>query len=260
MLSMAVDWDVYLAEYHAANPGITDRLLNRAHDAKGPTPYQRLMDSIPADSSNVLDVACGSAPVVQHLPRGTCYVGVDISANELRAARVHDSDIPVLRADAHMLPFDANSFDTVVCSMALMLMRPLGPALTEVARVLADDGTLAAMFPTIGAPARNQMLAYSALLAGLRTTPKLPHRLTRDVLRTACRGARLTLINYETRRYTLPLESATDATDIVNGLYLPGTDPQRIARANRLLAKVAGSGRSLPLHITHTVAIKETTR
>lgn len=259
MLDKTFDWDGYLAEYHAANPGITERLLNRAHDEQGQNPYQRLVHTLPKSPLNALDVACGSAPVAHYLPATTAYVGVDVAPNELRAARAHGTQTRVLLADSRALPFPSAEFDSVFCSMALMLMRPVGPAITEIGRVLATGGVLAAMFPATGLPTRHQVLATGALLAGLRTTPKFPQTLTRAIIRTACRRAGLTVGNYETRRYTLPLESAADATDIVNGLYLPGTDLGRIAQATQLLGQIAHTGRSLPLHITHFSAVKVAT-
>lgn len=260
MSKVGVDWDSYLADYHAANPGITERLLNRAHDGQGRNPYHDLVDSFPKRPLNALDVACGSAPVAHYLSEATAYVGVDVALNELRAARAHSDQTQVLLADSRALPFRGEEFDSVCCSMALMLMRPVRPAIGEIGRVLAPGGVLAAMFPTTGPPTRHQLLATSALLTGLRTTPKLPQTLTRRAIQTACQSADLTLINYETRRYTLPLESAPDATDVINGLYLPGTSPRRIAQATRLLARIARPGRSLPLHITQFAAVKQVTR
>lgn len=257
MSKAEVDWGRYLADYHARNPGITERLLNRAKDRRGRTPYQRLVDSIPADASNVLDIACGSAPVARVIPDHLTYVGIDRSPNELNAARVHAAGARLVAGDALKLPFTRESFDCVVCSMALMLMRPVGAAIVEAHRVLAETGTFVAMYPDVGLPARHQLLAVSTLLASLRATPKYPQRLGKAAIRAHLQNVDLTLISYRTIRYSMPLTSATEASDIVNGLYLPGISHTRIERAGRLLARIATPTRSLPMHITHVVAIRE---
>jgi ubiquinone/menaquinone biosynthesis C-methylase UbiE len=43
---------------------------------------------------------------------------------------------PVLTGDALTLPVGSGSLDVVVCSMAIMLLRPIDPAMAEVTRVL----------------------------------------------------------------------------------------------------------------------------
>jgi ubiquinone/menaquinone biosynthesis C-methylase UbiE len=257
---MPVDWDGYLADYHARHPGITERLLNSSLDRQGRTPYEILAATVAQHASSVLDIACGSAPMASAIASvastAVSYVGIDLSANELLEARAHHPGVPLVLGDALALPFLDDSFDVVLCSMGLMLMRPVADAIAQIGRVTTRGGSFAAMFPTIGAPSRHQLLTTGALLVGLRSTPKMPQSLTKKSLSAQLQDAGFTLTSYRTVRYALPLESAAAATDIVDGLYLPNITEKRISQAKEMLRRVAGPGRSLPVHITYLTATK----
>jgi SAM-dependent methyltransferase len=95
----------------------------------------------------VLDLGCGIGQALFPLAvrRGVFGVGVDISALGLRMGRefyarhLPDARVAFIRAGAESLPFAADSFDLVHCSLALPYTRN-ARAIAEVARVLRPGG------------------------------------------------------------------------------------------------------------------------
>jgi len=96
----------------------------------------------------LLDVACGQGASILHLAEqwGCQAVGVDLSARNIEAAQA----VAVARGlgslvrfevgDAERLPFEAASFDAVLCECALCLFPDKAAAADEMARVLAPGG------------------------------------------------------------------------------------------------------------------------
>lgn len=95
---------------------------------------------------DVLEVAIGTGANLSHYPAGLRVVGVERSAPMLaraaaRAAR-QGRQVHLVQADARALPFDDDSFDTVVCTFALCGISPLDEALGQMLRVLRPGGRL----------------------------------------------------------------------------------------------------------------------
>jgi len=67
-------------------------------------------------------------------------VGTDLAWGMVREARKRS--VEVVQADAHRLPFPDEAFGVVLCSNGLQVMPGLDATLSELHRVLADDGTL----------------------------------------------------------------------------------------------------------------------
>jgi ubiquinone/menaquinone biosynthesis C-methylase UbiE len=100
-----------------------------------------------APGQAVLDVACGTGVVARQAAdrmggRGK-VVGLDLNQGMLAVARRLRPDIEWRQGDAAELPFDAGSFDVVLCQSALMFFPDRARALREMARVAADGGTVA---------------------------------------------------------------------------------------------------------------------
>jgi ubiquinone/menaquinone biosynthesis C-methylase UbiE len=95
---------------------------------------------------HVCDLACGQGRVARHLAGlGASVVGIDLSGKLLAIARRHEDMEPLgieyRQADAQSLDGVANdTFDGVVCHMALMDIPDLEPTLRSVARILRPDG------------------------------------------------------------------------------------------------------------------------
>ena len=125
-------WDAYLETFHAQRPGITEDVLIHCLDSTGTTPLRvaprrhRPRRSHPRprlrQRSNTAVARSG-------------WVGIDRSQAELCRAQ-SDGRVPLIRADLRQLPIRSPSIDTVICSMALMLVEPLNDALVEIQRAL----------------------------------------------------------------------------------------------------------------------------
>jgi glycosyltransferase involved in cell wall biosynthesis/SAM-dependent methyltransferase len=112
-------WTVHLARY----------LFARRHTGRG----------------RVLDVACGTGYGLRLLREaGAQVVGVDLDREAVRLARQPDSECPssVLVADGTTLPFTDESFDVVVSFETLEHVADRARFVSELSRVLRDDGLL----------------------------------------------------------------------------------------------------------------------
>jgi ubiquinone/menaquinone biosynthesis C-methylase UbiE len=94
-----------------------------------------------------LELGAGTGLNLEHYPRD----GVDLTLTEpqppmvrrlQRRARSERPDATVIRAPAERLPFDADSFDSVVTTLVLCTVADQAAALAEIRRVLKPDGSL----------------------------------------------------------------------------------------------------------------------
>jgi malonyl-CoA O-methyltransferase len=89
----------------------------------------------------VLDVGCGSGRYLLHArQRGATLLGVDQSRQML--ARASALDLPVIQGSVTRVPVIDGWADVVVCALTLGHIADLRSALSELARVLDDAGTL----------------------------------------------------------------------------------------------------------------------
>jgi demethylmenaquinone methyltransferase/2-methoxy-6-polyprenyl-1,4-benzoquinol methylase len=92
--------------------------------------------------ARVCDLACGTGSFLAALKSSDYQmVGVDLSANMLRVARVHG--VPLIEVDASELPFPDASFDGVISGFALRNFTDLGATFAEIGRVLRPGGRVA---------------------------------------------------------------------------------------------------------------------
>src|SRR3954464_9616069 len=103
MVARVSEHERFLRAFHATHPGITSRAMERAGS------YDRL--AARAGDGRVLDLACGDGPLLARLPPGS--VGLDVSAEELAAARTRCPASPLVQGRAQALPFADASFDAV---------------------------------------------------------------------------------------------------------------------------------------------------
>lgn len=101
----------------------------------------------PRVGSRVLDVGAGpgalTTVLAQH-PDVAQVAAVDPSPSFLAALRQRLPDVPAARASAEDLPFDDDSFDTVVAGLVVHFMTDPVAGLAEMRRVTAPDGWVAA--------------------------------------------------------------------------------------------------------------------
>ncbi len=93
---------------------------------------------------DVLEVACGPGPGLGYLARtGRLVVGGDCTADLVTEARRHyGGRVPILRLDAHDLPFAAASFDVVLLYEAIYYLARPEQFLEECRRVMTGSGVL----------------------------------------------------------------------------------------------------------------------
>jgi ubiquinone/menaquinone biosynthesis C-methylase UbiE len=98
------------------------------------------------DGHRVLDVACGTGVVASRVNLVTskfCYTtGIDINEGMLRVAR-KNPQVEWHQGSAVELPFEAGSFDVVLCQQGLQYFPDRSAAMREMARVLAPGGRIA---------------------------------------------------------------------------------------------------------------------
>jgi ubiquinone/menaquinone biosynthesis C-methylase UbiE len=99
----------------------------------------------------VLDVACGTG-IVARTAAGIVgagnVTGTDLNEAMLTVARRVRGDIDWHQADVTSLPFPDDTFDVVLCQMALMFFPDRAAALAEMRRVCAPGGTVAVLVPS----------------------------------------------------------------------------------------------------------------
>jgi SAM-dependent methyltransferase len=103
-----------------------------------------------------LDLGCGTGRALPLLAdAGWDLTGVDVSADQLAAARAHaGDDVELLQIDGHVLPFADASFGGVVSILTHTDFDDAARVFAEVARVLAPGGTFvyAGVHPCFASP------------------------------------------------------------------------------------------------------------
>jgi len=238
-------WSDYVSKFHREHPGITEDILSRATSAHGLNPYQWIVAPIPL-GSRTLDLACGSGPSLRQRP-GERWIGIDRSISELTRSHFSGTD-NILQGDATALPFDDATFDAVVCSMAVMVIQPLGAALDEVYRVLRPGGMFVVTMPGRRPVSIRDVARYARLVAHLRrhrlTYPN-EHVLRRD--RTTFESRGFELIEDTRLGFRLAIDTPETAMRFVESLYVPGATSANVSRAQRLAAMWVGSDIGIPL-------------
>lgn len=95
----------------------------------------------------VLDAGCGEGYMSRTLAEhGAKVTGIDISAELIKAAKAHEfsDELPVSFdvGSVDSLPYDAGTFDLVLCNHLLNDLEDPARAIREFARVLSEDGRI----------------------------------------------------------------------------------------------------------------------
>jgi len=97
-----------------------------------------------AVGKDVLEVACGAGLGLGYLAQvAKSVVGGDLDDKNVELARKHYLDrIPIMKMDAHSLPFPERSFDLVLLFEAIYYLQDPEKFVAEAKRVLRNGGTL----------------------------------------------------------------------------------------------------------------------
>ncbi|MGH3518405.1 MAG: class I SAM-dependent methyltransferase [Haloechinothrix sp.] len=95
-------------------------------------------------TGEVLEVAIGTGLNLSAYPADVKLTGIDLSEGMLTIARTRaaklNRDVDLEQGNAHALPFDDATFDTVVCTFGLCAIPDIDAAIDEMRRVLRPGG------------------------------------------------------------------------------------------------------------------------
>ncbi|MFH9616806.1 class I SAM-dependent methyltransferase [Streptomyces pratensis] len=95
---------------------------------------------------DVLEVAVGSGRNMEFYPDGISVTGIDLSPEMLDLARSRAAElgreVALREGDAHAMPFEDDTFDTVVCTLGLCSVPDHRVVIGEMYRVLRPGGRL----------------------------------------------------------------------------------------------------------------------
>jgi SAM-dependent methyltransferase len=256
MVGTTGDWDDYLAGYHQRHPGITEAALDHARHPVHGSAYEWLAAAVPEPAGDVVDLASGSSPMQPRI-RYRSYLGVEQSRAERDAASAAGRG-PVVAGDVTDLQLPHASADTIVMSMALMLV-DVPAALAQVARVLRPGGTFAATVPAVWPIAVRDLPALVALSAALRGPGSMPRRVTARSLRRDLHQVDLQVTTVSRLRFPFGVATAGDARLAVQSLYTPGRTAGQLRRAESRLSRLPGSP-ELPVPLLRVTARKHAAR
>lgn len=98
-----------------------------------------------SDRSKILDVGCGTGAINKELDAvNIIQFGLDINLDHLKYAAKVTNKTHLSQGDAHLLPFDAGTFDLVFCHFLLLWVQSPQEVLGEMARVTKSGGKVIA--------------------------------------------------------------------------------------------------------------------
>ena len=99
------------------------------------------MAHIPHLDGDVLELCVGGGAFARKIPaKYRSYTGLDLSRTLLKALNEHMPQVKTVHGDAQDLPFEDNSFDTVLLFSGLHHLPKMEQSLREAYRVLKPDG------------------------------------------------------------------------------------------------------------------------
>lgn len=180
-----------------------------------------LADKITTPTSHYLDIGCGPGYVLRHVaPQVTSAIGVDFDPSEVERARANGCNAQV--GDAQALPFPSQSFDAVTCYSTLTVLPKPETAISEIARVLKDDG--------------RAVIHFTAAIHPNSVYWKRWYKKHREIKVTTftLTGARATLARYGFEEIESHSLGITDLPGIRSGFFHRGQGPDLDYRLSQL--------------------------
>ncbi len=117
-----------------------EAILHRSRERRILSLIQRFAPGTPA-----LDVGCGTALILRHLPAGS--VGIDLNPRHLARAARYAPKARLLQADAENLPEDLGPFPLIVCTEVIEHLVHPDQALLCMRRLLLPGGVIIGSTP-----------------------------------------------------------------------------------------------------------------
>jgi SAM-dependent methyltransferase len=166
-----------LQRYDAVDDKLAFRVTCRDHFARAPwfanryseySAFRALTDGIEFDGHEVLDVGAGAGYDTWRLVQaGARVTAFDYNPALIRRGKLVAPQARWIGGLAHVLPFQAETFDVVCCNAALHHMRDVTGTITEMLRVLRPGGWLL----TTGDPFRADASGEHTELAAFDSHP-----------------------------------------------------------------------------------------
>jgi ubiquinone/menaquinone biosynthesis C-methylase UbiE len=102
-------------------------------------------------SSKILEVGCATGTLSRYISNlKHDLTGVDLSESMITVAQKNNPRIRFHVADVNKLPFETESFDSVISASLLNIVTDREKALTEMIRVCKSGGTISILVPLMG--------------------------------------------------------------------------------------------------------------
>lgn len=123
-------WVIYLRDTFPFNS-----ILKRENEN-----FRQLLEKAGGTNKRILDLGVGTGNVLRQLNKKNEIFGVDFTYSMLKMAKKHCPHAHLVRADVNALPFKSNSFDLVTAVGLLEYIHDSLPLLTDVCRILKENG------------------------------------------------------------------------------------------------------------------------
>jgi len=123
--------------------------------AVNPDDPRRILPDVSARHRRILDVGCGAGQtlIASNLHEAVFAVGIDLDHSALVYGRQQTTNVHFIQSKGEALPFANDSFDLVICRVALPYMH-VDRALHEMFRVLDEQGELWLVLHSLSMTAR----------------------------------------------------------------------------------------------------------
>ncbi len=102
----------------------------------------------PGRNERILDVGCGEGYQMSYIIEHTDFaVGIDISRNKLREAKIRVENVDFVRASSENLPFQPETFDKILCLELFEHLENPSKTTNEINSILRKHGILVMSVP-----------------------------------------------------------------------------------------------------------------
>lgn len=165
---------------------------------------RRMVARYAAPDAPILDAGCGTGLNLRHLPQGS--TGIDINPRNIEILRRRLPNHRLVEGDVESMPFEAESFGTVLCTEVIEHIPDPSAALAEYRRVLRPGGVL------IGSvPARSAIWKLRFLSSTCPHSEPFHNEYLPDEVREMLSGWKLEHLSYSLLHFNVLFVARKDA-------------------------------------------------